>query len=367
MIFLLLSTAQADCELAVIAPDGHALGVAADGWLARGSLVSLSETCLEGRIATVLSESWHYRQPGSAAVPLGSTRCVATDDLTPLGEQKLIALSPPPGARTSLPPGTLLSGLTCTDAGYAATDHPDLTAHHLAWVRPISPDQEAIVRAVQQTYAAHFGPISLGEIPFSDWGYVGLPLPHRLTDAEIAVEATAEGLVSDKQREKVTTDLGPLADGVPIYTHFTGADPRYTDLWARPETIAALLTLAAKWSADCTGERPTCTLQIGDLAWYSDLRPDPLGHADHYQGTCVDVRLFRYDGSRYEAYYNRPDDRDGAVGGYSADLTAAFLHLASNEADTLYFNDPVVIAAVPAVEARRGHDDHIHLCFQVSR
>jgi hypothetical protein len=29
----------------------------------------------------------------------------------------------------------------------------------------------------------------------------------------------------------------------------------------------------------------------------------------------------------------------------------------------VFFNDPVVIAAVPGVRPLKGHDDHIHMCF----
>ena len=362
MIVLLLSTAHADCALAVVTPSEREPGVEIDGgWLSRGSLVALGAACPGGRAVTVLSESWHYRHP--VLPPVDSVQCVPTAIVTPLADP-LLSQAPPPGERTRLRPGTILTDLTCTTDGYTADGHTDLSAADLAWLRPISPPQEADVRMVQQAYPRHFGPLSLGEIPFTDWGYVGLPLPRRLTEAEIAAEANAEGLVTDTQREKVTTDLGPLVNGVPIYTHFTGADPRYTDLWARPETIVSLLDLAAAWSAACPAMQPhACTLQIGDLAWYSDRRPDPLGHADHHQGTCMDIRLFRADGSRYEAHYNRPDDRDGVTGGYSLRLTRAFLDLAARTARILYFNDPVVTSAIPAVQARRGHDDHIHLCF----
>ena len=372
MIALLLGVALADCELASIQTDLLVLpgaeitrGVStAAGWLSTGSVVRLAESCEGGRMAAVISENWHYRHPEQASAPRGATVCLPDEVLHPLGSP-LIALSPPPGASPSAAAEhELLHNLTCTETGYAADERAALTAHELAWIRPISTLQEAHIRAVQQVYGRHFGPISLGAIPFTDWGYVGLPLPHRLSDAEIAAEAEAEGLITTEQREKVTTDLGPLREGIPIYTHFTGADPRFTDLWAKPATIIALLELAARWATVCEADNPrSCTLQIGDLAYYSDQRPDPLGHRDHAQGSCVDIRLFRDDGSRYESYYNRPDDRPGWTTGYSADLTGAFLRTAAGEARILYFNDPAVIADVPAVQASRGHDDHIHLCF----
>jgi hypothetical protein len=93
------------------------------------------------------------------------------------------------------------------------------------------------------------------------------------------------------------------------------------------------------------------------------VRPDPLGHEEHYTGRCVDLRLFREDGSRYEAYWNRADDRSAAVGGYSVALTEAFLThaLQSAPVEVAYFNDPAI--SVPGVEPHPGHDDHIHLCL----
>jgi hypothetical protein len=51
---------------------------------------------------------------------------------------------------------------------------------------------------------------------------------------------------------------------------------------------------------------------------------------------------------------------------YDPALTGAFLRYA-NEAidiDKLFFNDPAVIATTPGLEARKGHDDHIHMCVR---
>ena len=99
-----------------------------------------------------------------------------------------------------------------------------------------------------------------------------------------------------------------------------GSDARFSDVWAEPDFIDRLVDLAESWQNWCVGnqiaQREHCTLQIGDLAWYNDRQPDPLGHKDHFSGRCVDLRLFRNDGSRYEAYWNRPDDRVGVEGGY---------------------------------------------------
>jgi len=148
-----------------------------------------------------------------------------------------------------------------------------------------------------------------------------------------------------------------------------GADARFTDFWGRPETIAAVLTLAAGWHEHCVSElgasAKNCTLQIGDIAYFGPVQPDPLGHYDHYDGRCTDLRLFRNDGSRYEAWYNKPDDRDGVTGGYDPVLTKAFLEYAMAHTTTgdVFYSDPAVHEAIDGVEPRKRHDDHMHLCF----
>ena len=119
------------------------------------------------------------------------------------------------------------------------------------------------------------------------------------------------------------------------------------------------------WQNWCVGNqiavRDHCTLQIGDLVWYNDLQPDPLGHKDHYGGRCVDLRLFRNDGSRYEAYWDRPDDRPGVQGGYDQMLNQAFVTFVREHfpVSVFYFNDP----EISGVSSARGHDDHMHLCL----
>ena len=184
----------------------------------------------------------------------------------------------------------------------------------------------------------------------------------RYRDADqIAREWEREDLRTPEQRERAVTALGPSG----LWLHFLGADARFSDAWALPETVVSLVDLTESWLNFCAGmeisDRQQCTIQLGDLAWYNDRRPDPLGHKDHYSGQCVDLRLFRSDGSRYEAYWNRPDDRPGRGVGYDRVLTQAFVDFARDRAaiDVVYFNDP----EVSGVETARGHDDHIHLCF----
>ena len=233
---------------------------------------------------------------------------------------------------------------------------------------------ERAERAVGAAYFRHFGPIDADAIKSTPWGRVALPFARELSDQQLAEEWSAEHLVTPQQRTRATVAEGPRRQGEPVYTHFLGTDAPRSDRWGRPAFVAELLALVSGWSTHCVERLPprvphasprTCTVQFGDLAWYSDKRPDPLGHKAHFEGNCVDIRLFRDDGSRYEAWWNREDDRQETSGGYSRGLTTSFLEYAyaNHKPTKVYFNDPEVHAAVPGVEAQPGHDDHIHLCF----
>lgn len=230
----------------------------------------------------------------------------------------------------------------------------------------LSAAEVAAAERVQQAYQAHFGESPLVRV--SATGRVALPLPQRLTPAELAEEWAREGLDTQQRRERATVGFG----GKGAYSHFWGSDAPESDLWGNPDFVVGLLGLAASWRETCTtrilpSDPQRCLLQLGDLSWYEDRRPDPLGHKDH-RGDCVDVRLFRTDHSRYEAYYNQPDDRPagkvGARGGYDRALTQAFVeHAIAYGAVDLFFNDPGVVGVKPLP----GHDDHLHLCLSVEQ
>ncbi len=357
MLSLISTIAAAACPLLVVESAGQEIGVDVGGaLLSVDSLVQPSGPCPGGQQVTVVSENYRYRSRADVWVAEGEGVCVPAAALAPLGDRVLIA-SPAPGEPAALRSGTVLD---CDDASPQTWDQ----------LLPARPAQLAAAQQVHRAWEEHFGPVPLSAVPVSAWGYVALPLPEPLTDEEIALWADAEGLVTPSQREKGLTDLGPWLEGALVYAHFTGADARFSDVWGQPDAVVALIALAAGWHTRCLALPPpaspqTCALQIGDLAWYNAREPDPLGHTHHRLGRCVDLRLFRDDGSRYEARWDRPDDRQGARGGYSALLTAAFLTYATTEhpVTVAYFNDPAVIAAVPGVQARAGHDDHMHLCF----
>lgn len=228
--------------------------------------------------------------------------------------------------------------------------------------------------AIYQAYVRHFGSSQSVQVKVNEWGRVALPLVRELSQPERAAEMRREHLLTSKQQERATDAIGPIRHGAPVYTHFLGSDEPGSDRWGTRDTILKLLALFDGWAEHCRTALPsiisearpeTCTVQVGDLGWYNDTTPDPLGHTDHHRGTCTDLRLFRNDGSRYEAWWNQPDERPEAKGGYSRALTGAFLTFAAqhHKPSVLYFNDPALVATVPGLVASPGHDDHIHLCF----
>ncbi len=250
--------------------------------------------------------------------------------------------APSCGERTDAPPPQVAAGIAQVAGAWKAATGADLPPGHVGW---------------------------------TDWGYVSLPMQRFLTLEEREAVQKAERMLTDEQREKATSALGPELDGGVVYTHFLGADARFTDLWGKPHTVASLITLASGWYRHCVVElakQPelkadpaNCTLQIGDIAYFGPQQPDPLGHYDHYRGECTDLRLFRTDGSRYEAWIDREDDREGFGRAYNGPLTKAFVAYAVEHAQLgdVYFNDPAVHEAFDAVVPKRKHDDHIHLCF----
>lgn len=231
-----------------------------------------------------------------------------------------------------------------------------LLALDLAVANPGSPEE-----AVRTALEARLGPQPELSVEANAHGRVQLPLAERYTAERLAEEWTREGLDTPARREKAEVGRGPGQ----LWTHFLGSDVAGTDCWADPAFLVAFVHLAADWQAHCTGElggQPDhCALMVGDIAYTHEVRPDPLGHRDHYRGDCVDLRLWRTDGSRYEAFWNRADDRPGRGLAYDAATTRAFVTFAAArpETRTLLFNDPEAQGASPA----RGHDDHIHLCL----
>jgi len=308
-----------------VAPDGRdGIGVAmGEKWVPRGSWVQLDEgDCQEGVSVRVTQVNPWYGAPDTDRVRAGDSGCL-------------------PSAVLSQSKG--------------------------------SEGSERAEQDVQDAFFRRFGPIDASKIVSTPWGFIALPMQHELTAVEREHEFAKEHLRTSKQRERATDAYGPSRDGVPVYTHFLGSDAPRSDRWGTPVFIVKLLAVFDEWAVHCrevlpssvSSARPeTCTVQVGDLAWYSDI-PYRLGHTTHFKGNCADIRLFRNDGSRYEARWNRGDDRPESTGGYSRELTQAFLEFVTTrfEPSVVYFNDPEIVKSISGVREAKGHDDHIHLCF----
>lgn len=312
--------------LMMVAPEGSSIGTDLSGrWVPRGSTVQpAAHSCSAEQIpVTVLVvDSW-YRKPGVTLARSGDTGCVSASSVR--------------------------------DAG-----------------RPDGDAREEM--ALRVSFSEHFGAIDASMIRSTPWDRVALPMQTELSESARREMFEREHLRTTDQQSRATDAIGPSRDGVPIYTHFLGTDAPRSDRWGTLKLVTTLLAVFDGWTRHCRGVLPatvsaarpeTCTVQVGDLGWYSDLRPDPLGHRTHYKGNCADIRLFRDDGAAYEAWYNRADDRPEAVGGYSRELTRAFVEyvMEKHTPSVLFFNDPEIVSAVPGVESVPGHDDHIHMCF----
>lgn len=351
--------------------------------LSRESVVrgTVGGACPDGETRVqVVATNWWYDRPGRVLALAGDTGCVAATSLRDLRGQMLRGVHPPPswpppGIRPGQIIGPLDVPLDCDqDAVSVAGERVPVSL--LRNTRPVGPGALANLDTVRAAYRTLFADspdvvLDQGATDVSAWGRVALPLVRFRTEAELRDVRRDEGMKLASQQSKVITAEGPRTPGgVPVWLHFRGADPRYSDLWGQPDVIVGLMTLFRTWVDHCTArlapDRPeACTVQVGDIGLASPLRPDPLGHRDHYEGRCVDLRLFRSDGSRYEAMWNQDDDRPGLGRPYSQPLTRQFLAFAVRSADVgdVYFGDPVVAAAVEGVEVRKGHDDHMHLCL----
>ena len=357
---LLLHTAlAADCTLYRVTPaDSHAL--ASPSGMPRNTLVVRSGSCSHGAAVQVLAIDPLY-----ATGEYPSSGCLPETELSPVQDLHWVVPAPwnlddtrphPQVAGTVLDP--LPPAIAC-DAPQLPFGDRSIERTSLGPLRPIEPDTLTEVRAVHAHARDRFGPVALTDIAWTHTGRLSLPWIHWDTDAELADTLAREHLETRAQQERAVRARGPSDH----YLYFKGSDPIRSDIWGTPATIHALIDTLADWKTTCPADPSHCVVQLGDISWFSDKRPDPLGHRDHYGGTCIDIRLFRADGSRYEAWWNQPDDRahfaDSA--GYDGPLTAAFVtHLrARPDVHRVLFNDPAAKSATPA----RGHDDHMHVCF----
>ena len=345
--------------------------------LPRGSLVQVQPAPCGMRVTDVLAVPERRTLPGDGTGQAALARvggpggCVSPDAVRPLGAGWLVGTVPLPGAAeaTRLPPGTVLEGpihceggggfRACSDAG------GPLPWATLQGTVPVFEGDLPGLFWIQAAVSAHAAPVGIELFELNPQGRVRLPLETRHGAAHMDELYAQEGLDTPERKEKAEVGVGPGG----AWRHFLGADPALTDCWADPWALARMVRLFSAWNAHCQQvlghDLDRCAPMLGDLSYLDERRPDPLGHRDHFRGDCADLRLWRTDGSRYEAHWNRPDDRPGRGDAYDAETTRAFISFVSarDEVTALLFNDPDAVGATPA----RGHDDHIHLCVDRSR
>ncbi len=164
------------------------------------------------------------------------------------------------------------------------------------------------------------------------------------------------------------------------FVHFTGTDREKTDDWATPDALCSFIDVARDWKKVCSGAG--CTLQIGDMGFPSPTKmangKDALGHLQHADGSCMDMRPFRKDqtmeGVNLDHY---PED-------YDHERTQNFVNLLLKAGATpVYFNDSKIAKnslpgrtrqacdlANPKNDEKKGvfkcegHSNHLHFCFR---
>lgn len=340
--------------------------------LPRGSLVQVEAAPCGVKITDLLAVPERRTLPGDDAGRAALDRvggpggCVSTDAVRPLGAGWLVGTAPLPGAAPAprVPAGSVLEGpITCEGGGGLRVcrdaDGPLPWTTLQGTVAVFEADLPSLF-SVQAAVSANVGPTGIEHFEINPQGRVRLPLVLRHDAERMAEEHAREGMDTPERQQKAEVGVGPWA----AWSHFLGADAPLTDCWADPWALAHLVRIFGAWNAHCQKtlghELDRCAPMVGDLSYLDDRRPDPLGHRDHHRGDCVDLRLWRTDGSRYEAHWDRPDDRPGRGAAYDAETTRAFIAFVSarEEMTSLLFNDPQATGA----ESARGHDDHIHLC-----
>jgi len=351
------------CPLAVVTPKKtlDVQLVYKKGVLTRGSLIRMlpyQDCPAEKFRAEVLSQVYFY-QNGKPLLPQYEEVCISIEDLQPAQDYMLSFLSPPPDDLGRVQEFPIMNWNDVGDCFSTVLHHEEGNVHfeELHWVYAMPPQRALQTYQLQRKWEDLFGSWVWGRVWINDWNRVSLPLEY-LSQDELKDEINKENLRTKKQRSKVTVGRGPK------WLHFLGSDNLYTDVWGSIEQVQQLVSLSTKWLQHCVQdpkvENPeSCVLQIGDISWFNSKRPDPLGHKTHYRGRCIDLRLFRKDASRYEAYWNRKDDRKGYGFAYDPYLNAKIVDfLIANNMEDILFSD----RRTNARWAPR-HNDHIHFCI----
>ena len=364
-MFSFLSALQSGlCPLAVLIPQQEdAIHVhSQEGALTRGGLVRAlpDASCAPSEVRVeVLSQVYFYRY-GVELAPIGSQVCVSLQEIQPLSNHALYLLHPPPDDMGLVSDSVLLNwsySNICLERYIHTKEEGHLDFSQLRWVQVLSMENALLHTQLTSQWFSEFGNWIWGRVWVNDWGRVALPLTY-FVRSEQQNEYAKEKLRSPEQKSRATVAYGPR------WLHFLGTDPLFSDVWGTPEYVQQLMFLTKVWNTWCqerdfVSNKDSCLMQIGDIAWFNPKNPDPLGHKTHDQGTCVDMRLFRSDASRYEAYWNKGDDRKGFSKAYDKKLNAAFIDFMWDQgASVILFSDKSTHA-----KWAPHHNDHIHVCF----
>ncbi|MBT3223569.1 MAG: hypothetical protein HN348_31240, partial [Proteobacteria bacterium] len=179
------------CPIFTVMTSGLDLSVPfGDGQIPRGTIVRAldQEECDEGTKVEVVSYNWRYNVKDHAL--LGATGCLPRDQLQPADKTKFLASHPPPDGPAAL-----------VEAGkvLASLEEIECDSSKMAYLRPVTDENLRAMGEVAATYEKLFAKISLDRISFADWGYVGLPIQHFHTNAQIEESYQREKLATDEQ------------------------------------------------------------------------------------------------------------------------------------------------------------------------
>lgn len=157
-------------------------------------------------------------------------------------------------------------------------------------------------------------------------------------------------------------DSGKMAfDG--SFHHYKGSDPDESDEWGKPTSMCSVMKLAKIFNRECKKKfSKGCIPQFGDMSYVTPgvtaKGKDPLLHASHASGECLDIRPLRKD-DNLEGMSNRHN------GQYDRKKTQLLIDTALKlgaKSSQLFFNDP----GLTGVKPLSGHSDHLHICFPES-
>jgi hypothetical protein len=359
-VFEFLSAIQSGlCPLAVSMP--KEVHTSNRPVITKGALLRVLpvQDCPKNDISVQVISQVYFYQKGKELLQQGSKTCMPLSELKPLDGYILYSLYPPPDDDSTLPLSVLMDWEDSNDCfrDELSANDESVDFYSLRWVYAMKLEHAQTALQLEQTWNIEFGRWINGRVWVNNWGRVALPLEY-LHAVDIEREYSRERLNTKKQKTKATVAKGPL------WSHFLGTDPLYSDVWGSPRHIDQLISLSTDWNEYCMNNhlvtnKDSCLLQIGDISWFFAQYPDPLGHRTHDRGRCIDLRLFRSDASRYEAYWNKKDDRKGFDNAYDLTLNRLFIDfLWEQDIDVVLFSDK----RTHAKWAPR-HNDHIHFCF----